>query len=279
MLVKRFCKYYDVSIDPAVLENAQMAEEVRGGGLFAGQPKDMCELIGFLGFSTKGTTAVVGGDEEIRRRVSSRFPGVCRFEDVECDRVIYVDVAPWASNGVPKRAQGSRRWYITRYAELMRLGHAKSVMGWLRRTCEETCVEDVLCIGKRPCIHWGSVVVIGNPLKKASIVPEVLDDESLVHRQTWGKETLIIRSAAQVEQLLKMWWDRQKSLYAVVFVHAVGVKMFHACLDTLARQGFNGRVFVVADWKVHQQYADTLFESVDEQTVLKRLTRNLRQFL
>jgi hypothetical protein len=277
-MYQKFTKCFEkLSIPTNILQHAAHHEAERKGGVFSGDPTQICELIGFLGFD-RMSTMVIGADREMQQRISLQFPYI-QFDrwGNGTYRIILVDRTPWVNHTTELPPSGIR-WYMTRYVELMHLGYARYIFNWVGR-CEETCVEDILRIGQRQSVQLSPLLVLGDALAIQPMERHEMNTQD-IWKEIWHRDVVLFKhSETKVEVVLKNWWWKPTefdNLYAAVFLERPkSLKMLHACLTTLRSCGFRGKVMFASEEynlaSVQEDFQSTLFESVDEIGVLKRL--------
>lgn len=267
-----------VTLPNHLLKSGQQADSQSNGGIFCGDPVQMCELIGYLGFTKPGLTVVVGADDVMRKRICQQFPGIAlefvsQPPEHECLRVVHVNPRPW-SNRALSANPCTRRWYFTRYAELLDLEHAQKITKWVRNTMESSCIEDLLQIGRRTEIHTAVIPIIGSPLRQSSL-PRVVGHAEMCDLV---QRALVISSRAEMERIVANWWAKRDQYEVEVVLlqyYPPTLKMLHAFLHTLRTAGFRGECVVSVDHQktldVQREFRDTLFRSVEEAKVLRRI--------
>eukprot|EP00959_Pyramimonas_sp_CCMP1952_P053720 1123790-Pyramimonas_sp.AAC.1 len=186
---------YLLLISADIFQHASTHEPGRQGGVFSGDPTQMCELIGFLGFD-RMTTVVIGADSEMQQRISLQFSYI-QFDrwNKDTTRVILVDLTPWV-NHATDLPPVKIRWYMTRYMELMHLVYAQHIFNWVGR-CEETCVEDVVRIGERRTVHLSPLMVLGDALVMQTLQKHEMSTED-IWKEIWDREVLLLKLVVNI---------------------------------------------------------------------------------
>lgn len=276
MFKKFHACYGKTTTSDEILQTIYEHEPTKRGGVFSGDPDQMCDLVGYLAFSNRVPTVVLGGDSELTRRISTRFSGLnIKFhlpEAPSATRVVYVDKTPW-TNRSTEFPTACLRWYFTRCAELLHLEHARKVFHWLH---SEHCVEDALQIGRRREVQVDPVLVVGTPLRWD------------VRKRTYYDPSDVTTKRLSIDWVcmcgvVKDWWakpTKYSDIGEVVFTDPRSLKMTQACVDTLSKGGFKGRVAFVQGTEivdVQELFAQTLFRSADEVEVLRRIVKLQRK--